>query len=389
MSSTAEEGLLCPVSAGTAAESLTGDEAVLRALVRAEQDLLRSLVEVGIAPAAAGSAADALGAVPLDPRRLALDAVDGGNPVIPLVDRLRAAADPDLARWVHFGATSQDILDTALMLVTADALRRIDADLTSLADALAGLADRSRSVPMVARTLGQQALPTTLAMRASVWLAGVHDAIRSVRRLVLPASLGGPVGTGSAYGAAGPDVVNAFARRLGLGAAAISWHTRRAPVLDVAHTLVLTGAACGKIAADVLVMSQAEVAEAREPGRGPSSSMPHKANPAVSVLLASAARQLPPLASVLGWSAVAEQERPAGAWHAEWQPLRHMLRLAGGSAERAARLVPGLHFDEAAMRRNLERLQTALGAGHTWIADETRHTQAWVDRVLADHRELA
>ena len=384
----ADLGLLSPVSAGTASEAITGDRAVVAAMVRAESALVRALVETKLAPASATAAAEAIDAARADVRALALAATEGGNPVIPLVKQLRAAAGDD-AHWVHFGATSQDILDTALMLVGSEVAWRIGSDLTRLASTLANLVEQNRAVPMVARTLTQQALPTTLGMRASGWLAGVHDAVRVVRTCTtLPISLGGPVGTTSAYGADGPAVVEAFARLLGQRAAVSSWHTRRTPVIGLATALTVAGEACGKIAADLLVMSQTEVGEAREAGGGSSSAMAHKANPAQSVLVASAARQLPALASVIGASAAAEQERPAGAWHAEWQPLRTMLRLSGGAVEHTTDLVASVHFDHEAMRRNLDLLVTTLGEDQTWVTSHIEHVDVWIDRVLSQHGEV-
>lgn len=386
----ADLGLLSPVSAGTAAEELTGDAAVVRAMVRVEAALLHALVDAEVAPASVEATAHAVAAARPDPRTLALAAVEGGNPVIPLVHLLREAAGPDGAEWVHHGATSQDVLDTALVLVAADVCHRVEADLTDLAGTLARLADETRAVPAVARTLTQQALPTTLGFRAAGWLAGVHDAVRAVRscRATLPVSLGGAVGTTPSYDGRGAAVVEACAARLDLRAPVLSWHTRRTAVLEVAHAMQLVAAACGKVAADLLVMAQTEVGEAREAVGGASSAMPHKANPAQSVLVASAARQVPALASVLGGSAVAEQERPAGAWHAEWQPLRELLRLAGAAAERTAVLLPGVRFDEAALQRNHDTLVAATGHDAAWVRERTADVDAWVDRVLTAHEEV-
>jgi 3-carboxy-cis,cis-muconate cycloisomerase len=385
----ADVGLLSPVSAGTAVEAITGDAAVVAALVRAEAALVRALVETKLAPASAVAAARALDGAEINARELALTATEGGNPVIPLVRMLREVAGAEHAAWVHYGATSQDILDTALMLVGSEVAWRIGADLTRLASTLATLADQTRSVPMVARTLTQQALPTTLGMRVAGWLAGIHDAVRLIRTCTtLPVSLGGPVGTASTYGADGPAVLDAFARLLGQRATVTSWHTRRTPVLALAGALTVAGEACGKIAADLLVMSQAEVGEAHEGTGGPSSAMAHKANPAQSVLVVSAARQLPALGSVVAGSAAAEQERPAGAWHAEWQPLRGMLRLAGGAVERTADLMEAVRFDEEAMRRNLDQLVGRVGKDDTWVASHVEHVDVWVDRVLAQQEEV-
>lgn len=389
----ADLGLLTPVSAGTAGEALTGDAAVVHALVQAEAALLRALASTGIAPESARAAADVVAATPVDARKLALAAVRGGNPVIPLVAQLRnavaAEVGGDAGRWVHHGATSQDILDTALVLVAAATTDRVEQDLTRLADHLAGFADQNRAVPMVARTLTQQAMPTTLGLRAAGWLAGIHDAVRAVRAArALPVSLSGPVGSGAAYAERGPELVDAFARELGLHSPVTSWHTRRTPVVGLGHALTLATSMCAKVAADVLVMAQTEIAEASEGTGGPSSAMAHKANPTQSVLVVSAARQLPALASVLASSAAAEQERPAGAWHAEWQPLRTMLRTGAGAVERTADLVPSMHWDRYAMARNLDGLLDLLAKDHGWVQQQTAHAGVWVDRVLREHEEL-
>jgi 3-carboxy-cis,cis-muconate cycloisomerase len=305
------------------------------------------------------------------------------------LDLLRASVDSASAEWIHFGMTSQDTLDTSLMLVTGDVMRQVESDLAALGATLATLADQRRAVPMVARTLTQQAMPTTLGMRASGWLAGVHDAVRLVRSCTrLPASLGGPVGTTAAYGDHGPAVVDAFAAALGLSTPVSSWHTRRTPLLAIASALTAVGETCGKIATDVLVMSQTEIGEAREATGGSSSAMAHKANPAQSVLVAAAARQLPALGSTIAASGAAEQERPAGAWHAEWQTLRSMLRLSAGAAERTTHLMAGLQLDEDAMRHNLDRLVAVVGRDRAWVASETEHVGVWIDRVLAQHAEV-
>lgn len=384
----ADLGLLSPISAGTSAESRTGDEAVLRAMLRAEAALLRALVATGIAPASAEHAAATVASADIDTRALARDAVSGGNPVISLVRQLRELVGGEAAAWVHYGATSQDIVDTALALVARDVARQLTADLTRLGDSLVTITERYRSTPAVARTLTQQALPTTVGMRTAGWLAGVHDAARAIRdNAVLPVSLGGPVGTSATYAARGPAVLDAFAGELDLPAPVSAWHTRRAPVLNLAGALTLTCQSCGKLANDVLVLSQTEIAEVREATGGSSSAMPHKANPAQSVLIASAARTIPSLGSSIGGSGSAEQERPAGAWHAEWQPLRQMLRLAGACAERTAEVADGLRFDTDASAANVRLLLQNLGRDRTWLDEITAPTAVWIDRILAQHQE--
>jgi 3-carboxy-cis,cis-muconate cycloisomerase len=232
-------------------------------------------------------------------------------------------------------------------------------------------------------------MPTTLGMRIAGWLSGVHDAVDAIRAApTLPVSLGGPVGSTAAYGPEGPDVVAAVAAELDLAVPVTSWHTRRTPVAAIVHALLGAGAAGGKIAADVLLMAQSEIGEVREAEGGPSSAMSHKENPTQSVLVASAARELPPLASVIEAAAVAEAERPAGAWHAEWQPLRWLLRLGSAVAERTADLASGLRFDQVAMARNLDQLVASVGADDSWVATQTDATRPWIDRVLARHETM-
>lgn len=384
----ADVGLLSPVTAGTAAETASGDAAVLTAMLRAEAALLRALVRCGVAPPEVETTAANVAAAHVDVRSLALEATVGGNPVIPLVRALRDTVGDEHAGWIHYGATSQDIVDTALALVSRDVTTRITTDLRVLAARLAELAERHRHTPTVARTLTQQALPTTVGMRAAGWLAGVHDAIRAIERDgLLPVSLGGPVGTADAYGTSGPAVLDAFAAELDLPAPVMSWHTRRTPLNGLGATLLAAGESCGKIAADVLVLSQTEIGEVREGSAGGSSSMPHKANPARSVLVNSAARQLPALGAILGNSAAPEQERPAGAWHAEWQPLRRMLRLAAATAEHTRSLADGLVLDDAAIERNVELLLTNLGRDREWLTATIAPASGWIDRVLHQHHE--
>ncbi len=381
--SSADLGLLSPVSAGTVAEQLTSDAAVLAAMVGFESALLAALGSAGIAPHVE------LPPLAVDVRAVALEAVADGNPTLAVVRLLRETVPAEHASWVHYGATSQDVVDSALMFVSSAVARRIEADLAAVAATLVSLISSTRAVPCVARTLTQQAMPTTLGMRASGWLAAVHDAVRLVRTCTtMPVSLGGPVGTLAAYGSSGPAVVDAVAAALGMRAPVSAWHTRRTPVVGLASALTVTGASLGKIAADLLVMSQTEVGEARESSAGASSAMAHKANPVRSLLVASAARQLPALGSVVAGSAVPPTERPAGDWQAEWQPLRTMLRLAGGAAERAAALLDDVVFDHDAMARNLASLVSQVGEDASWVAAQTGHVDVWIDRVLEQHQEV-
>ncbi|WP_438489816.1 3-carboxy-cis,cis-muconate cycloisomerase [Streptomyces sp. S186] len=395
MSDDRDVGLLDPVRVGAAAEAATGDTAFLQAMLDAEAALTRAQAAVGLVPGEAARAlTEAARADRFDVRDLALRARAGGNPVIPLVAALTAAVPDAHAPYVHCGATSQDILDTASMLVAHRATRPLLADLERTADALARLAAAHRDTPMPGRTLTQHAVPTTFGLKAAGWRSLVLDArdrLSAVRRS-LPAQLGGAAGTLAAFHAyacastyaeseaagGGPVpaesmlvLVGAYARELGLAEPAMPWHALRTPVADLAGALAFTAGALGRLAADVLMLSRTEIGEVSEGAGGGSSAMPHKANPVRATLLAAAARRAPALAAVLYGCVAAEDERPAGAWHAEWETLRDLLRLVGGAARDAGDLATGLRVHPERMRTNLdltggmvvsERLMAVLAA---------------------------
>ncbi|MDR8413803.1 3-carboxy-cis,cis-muconate cycloisomerase [Nonomuraea sp. 3-1Str] len=362
----ADLGLLSPMRAATEA---TGDAAVLRAMLEAEAALARAQAALGLVPAEAADAVTAAAreVVP-DVAGLAERARSGGNPVIPLVEDLRAAAEP-YGAYVHLGATSQDVLDTALMLVAHRALGAVTDHLDQVIDRLSGLAAEHRDTVMAARTLTQQAVPTTFGLKAAGWRKLAVDArsrLLAARR-ALPVQLGGPAGTlapalsapvqeaeGTPGGEAVLGLLAAFAAETGLAEPLLPWHVLRTPVADLAGALAFTAGALGKVAADVLVLSRTEIGEVAEGVGGGSSSMPHKHNPVRATMIAAAARQVPALAAILYGSLAAEDERPAGAWHAEWQPLREALRLGAGAARDAAELLGDLRGDPARMRANLE-----------------------------------
>ncbi|MFH9617988.1 3-carboxy-cis,cis-muconate cycloisomerase [Streptomyces pratensis] len=354
-----DAGLLAPGRAGSAAETATGDHAFLQALLDAEAALTRAMSASGLAPSGAGRAVTAAAdASRFDVRDLALRARSGGNPVIPLAAALSAAVDEDVRPHVHRGATSQDILDTAAMLVASRTLTILLDDLGRTADALERLAAGHRDTPMPGRTLTQHAVPTTFGLKAAGWRSLVLDARDRVRtvRDALPVQLGGAAGTLAAFSAAGADgmeIVPAYARELGLAEPLLPWHTLRTPVADLAGALAFTAGALGKTAADVLILSRTEIAELAEGSGGGSSAMPHKANPVRATLIAAAARRAPAAAATLYGSLAAEDERPAGAWHAEWEPLRDLLRLVGGAARDAVELTEGLRVFPSAMRSHL------------------------------------
>ncbi|MDQ0717609.1 3-carboxy-cis,cis-muconate cycloisomerase [Streptomyces luteogriseus] len=356
-----DTGLLAPGWTDSAAASATGDHAFLRALLDAEAALTRAQAAAGLAPAEAATAVTgAAGAGAFDVRSLAERARTGGNPVIPLVADLTKAVGDTYGPYVHRGATSQDIMDTAMMLVAARTLDPVLADLGRTEQALSRLAAEHRDTAMPGRTLTQHAVPTTFGLKAAGWRSLVLDARERVRtvRESLPAQLGGAAGTLAAFGAYGASdpagLPAAYARELGLRAPDLPWHTLRTPIGDLAGCLAFAAGALGKLAVDVLTLSRTEIAEVAEGSGGGSSAMPHKSNPVRSTLIASAARRAPQLAATLYGSMAAEDERPAGAWHAEWEPLRDLLRLVGGAARDAAELAEGLRVRPEAMRAHLD-----------------------------------
>jgi 3-carboxy-cis,cis-muconate cycloisomerase len=366
-----DSGLLAPVWAGTPAADLTADEAWLQAMLDVEVALANTQAGLGVIPdEAAAVIAEAAHAERIDLATVALDARETGNPVVSLVKALTAEVariDVESAEHVHRGGTSQDILDSAAMLICARVLDRVAHRLTDTADALADLADRHRGTLMAGRTLTQHAVPITFGLKASGWLVLVLDAldrVRAVRDHSLFAQLGGAAGTLASYleyaggGVAhGTELSRRFAAELGLPEAVIPWHALRTPYADLGAVCSFVTVALGKIALDVQGMSRTEVGEVAEPGgegRGASSAMPQKRNPVLATLLVSAARQAPHHAAVLTQAVLAEDERAPGAWQSEWQSLRECLRLAGGAAEVAAELTAGMSVFPERMRANLD-----------------------------------
>ncbi len=314
-----DAGLLAPGRAGSPAEATTGDSAFLQAMLDAEAALTRAQSACGLAPAEAGRAVtETADAGRFDVRDLALRARSGGNPVIPLVVDLMAAVPEDARAYVHRGATSQDILDTAAMLVASRMLATVLDDLERAAGEVARHATTHRDTQMAGRTLTQHAVPTTFGLKAAGWRALILDARDRLTavRASLPAQLGGAAGTLAAFSAfsapaasatAQEDeeqeetggheevdllaLVAAYARELGLAEPVLPWHTLRTPIADLAGALAFTAGALGKMAADVLTLSRTEIGEVEEEEGGDSSALPHKANPVHATLIAAAARR--------------------------------------------------------------------------------------------------
>jgi 3-carboxy-cis,cis-muconate cycloisomerase len=361
------------------------DGDVVSAMLRVESAWLNALVSAGVAPQEA--AVDLGGGVGnVEPDVLATAAEAGGNPVIPLVALLRERLGqdhPEAARWVHRGLTSQDVLDTALVLSLRSAVDALLVLMDSQVTSLAELAQRHRADPMTGRTLTQHAVPITFGLKAAQWLHGVLDARDDLRveRDRLPAQLGGAAGTLAApaellrlTGSREDAVTLArdVAGALGLPFAP-PWHTVRAPVTRVADALTRATDVWGRIAGDVLLLSRPEIgelAEAPDGEGGGSSTMPHKRNPILSVLVRRAALAAPGLAAQLHLAAATSvDERPEGAWHAEWSPLAQLGRHALTAAAQTAELLAGLHVDTGRMARLVHETGPTLLAEQRLMAE--------------------
>ena len=339
----------------------TSDQAWLQAMLDTEAALARALEQAGVAPPGAGAAVTAAArAEAFDAAELGRQAALTGNPVPALVRALTPMLPPGPASAVHQGATSQDIIDTAAMLLARQALGVISDDLAAAAAAAARLAAVHRDTVMIGRTLLQQAVPVTFGLVAAGWLTGLDEAATALDRVAasrLAVQFGGAAGTLSALGSRGPEVAALLAAELGLRAPTLPWHTDRLRITEIAGACAGVSGVLAKIARDVTLLAQSEVGEVAEgggDGRGGSSTMPQKRNPVASVAVLGCTRQVPGLVATLAAAAEQEYQRAAGAWHAEWEPLADLLRLTGSAASWAADLVGGLEPDPGRMRRNLD-----------------------------------
>ncbi|HYH21288.1 MAG TPA: 3-carboxy-cis,cis-muconate cycloisomerase [Azospirillum sp.] len=355
--------LLDPLFATAEAVRLFTPRARLQGMLDFEAALARAEAAVGVIPAGAVPAITAAcDAALYDLSAMGAEAAAAGNTAIPMVKHLThrvREADAEAARYVHWGATSQDAMDSGLMLQLRAFTAALDADLGRLADGLAGLAERHRATPMVARTWMQHALPTTFGLKAAGWL----DALARDRERIAAArerfaiQFGGAAGTLASLGDRALPVAEALARELDLPLPAVPWHAARDRVAEFGAALGLLIGTLGSIGRDLSLMMQVEVGEAFEPavpGRGVSSTMPHKRNPVACAVMLAASVRAPGLVAGLLAGMVQEHERGLGGWHAEWQALPDLGRLAAGAARHAADAIEGLEVDTARMRHNLD-----------------------------------
>jgi len=371
-----------------------------------EAALARAEASVGVIPREAAEAiAGECNADGFDVAAIARDARKAGNLAIPLVAALTrnvAAAAPDAKGYVHWGATSQDVIDTGLVLQVRDALALIEADVDRLATALAVQVRRHATTVLAGRTWLQQALPVTLGIK----LAGVLSALdrhrqrlAAARRQVLVVQFGGAAGTLASLGDRGIAVTEALAASLALDVPDLPWHTQRDRFCDVASTLGMLTATLGKLARDISLLAQSEIGEAQEPalpGRGGSSTMPQKRNPVGAAIALEAAVRVPGLVSTMLSAAVQEHERGLGNWPAEWATLPEIALCASGAVVAMVEVIEGLDVDAGRMRANLditqglifaEAVQMALapsigrGTAHSLVASACR-------RASAEHAHL-
>ncbi len=366
---------------GEAAAQLS-DAAWVRAMLDVEAALARACAAEGLVPA---RSADEISAVcagePVDITVLRDGIAASATPVIALVAAVRARVSDQARGHVHLGATSQDIVDTALMLLAKRALAPLLRDATACAAGAAALADRHRDTPMIGRTLLQQALPTTFGLRAAGWMDGI-DAARG--HLAQVRDRGLAVQMGGAVGARAPAVARRVAAELGLAEPALPWHAVRSRPADLACAL---GGLCGvlaKIARDVTLLAQQEVGECHEgggPGRGGSSAMAHKRNPVAAIAVLACCKRVPGLVSTALACMEQEHERAAGAWQAEWATHADLLSLTGSATSWARELIEGLEVEGGRMRANL----AASAAGDAGVPDGAGEL---IDRALAAHDRL-
>ncbi|GGU38884.1 lyase family protein [Nocardioides albus] len=375
------------------AGDLFSEAAYLAAMVRVEEAWLAAIVSSGITPEEARTPLAGL-VSPDDVPGLAEGAEAGGNPVIGLVKLLRSRLEGESARWLHKGLTSQDVVDTAIVLCLAEVLDRVEEELTAQAAALVGLVREHRATVMAGRTLTQHAVPITFGLKAATWLSGLSDAAEGLRRArtSLPAQVGGAAGTLAAVvglarlrGLADPvaaaqTAAAITATTLGL-APRIPWHTNRAPLTAAADALVTASDVWGRIAGDITLLTRPEIGELAEPageGRGGSSTMPHKSNPVLSVLVRRHALAAPPLAATLHTAAAGYvDERPDGGWHVEWETLATLARRSVVAASQTTELLGGLRVDAARMRA------TAEAAGADLLAEQRSLTGFVGGEILA------
>src|ERR671919_2324345 len=386
-----------------AMRAVFSDEARLQRMLDVEAALARAQAKLGLIPAdAAEEITDKADVSRFDLAAIGRGTELVGYPIVPLVKALSQACAGDAGRWVHWGATTQDIIDTALVLQLRDGLELIHQDLQGIEAALVDLARRYRATPMAGRTHAQHALPITFGFKCALWLAPLERHFDRVNRLsgeVAVVQFGGAVGTLASLGADGIRVMEALAAELGLSAPPIAWHVGRDGLAEVAGFLGLLTGPPGKIATYVTLLMETEGGEGAEPhqeGRGGSSTMPQKRNPIACEFILACAKNVRELVPVMLDAMVQDHERATGPWHAEWIALPQAFALTAGALHHARALLEGLVVDPERMRRNLDITRGMISAEAVMMAlapqvgrDEAHHlVAAACQRALAHGRHL-
>ena len=357
------------------------DHALLKYMIQAEVALAKAQAQVGVIPESAAAiiadVANTQGIQAIDFENLAIATGLAGNIAIPFVKQFTAAVkavDEDASRYVHWGATSQDILDTACILQARDALDVVEFQLRHAYAASLELAEKYRAEVMIGRTWLQQALPITFGHKAARWASSFKrdlDRLEQMKARVLTAQLGGAVGSLASLLDQGSTVVEAYAAQLNLSIPTCTWHGERDRIIETAGFLAIVVGNTGKMARDWSLMMQTEIAEVFEPtakGRGGSSTMPHKRNPVAAASILAAANRVPALMSSMYQSMVQEHERSLGAWHAEWLALPEIFQLCAGALQRTVEVLQGLEVNSKNMQRNIEMTQGLIMAEAVMMA---------------------
>ncbi len=366
MSPILDSAVFGPLFSAEEISFLLGDEAYVRALVQVESALARAQGKLGIIPAAAAENIAKVTADKIDISALAKGTARSGFPIIALVQELRKQVGADAAPFVHWGATTQDIMDTACVLQIRGVIHIYRRVILEIVRYLSALAERHRSTVLAGRTHGQQALPVSFGLKAAGWLMPL---IRHLDRLdelsprLLVLQFGGAAGTLAALGDKGLAVVEALSEDLELAAPVMPWHVQRDSFAEFAGWLSLVTGSLGKMAQDIILLAQTEigeVAESAEEGRGGSSTMPQKSNPITSELIVAAARTNASLVSAMHQAQIQEHERATHGWQVEWLVLPQMMLLTGGALKHARDLAQNLQVDAAAMRDNIKRANDVI-----------------------------
>jgi 3-carboxy-cis,cis-muconate cycloisomerase len=357
-----DSAIFGPLFSDVEVAGLFDDETFLRAMLEVEGALARVEASLGIIPASAAERiSEICNTAELDPQQIGQDTQCDGVPVISLVKALRKAVGKEAAPYVHWGATTQDIVDTATVIQIRSAVRIMEQRLASLIDRLADLAERHRTTVMLGRTHGQQALPVSFGLKAAGWLAPLlrhRKRLAAQRAGLLQLQFGGAAGTLAALGENGLKVMQGLAQELSLNLPIMPWHSQRDAIAEFAGWLSMLTANLAKMAQDIILLAQNEVGEVMESGagdRGGSSSMPQKRNPIVSELIIAAARTNASLLSAIHNAVIQEHERATHGWQIEWLTLSQMILLTGGALKNALFLAKNLQINAARMRENLDR----------------------------------